>query len=339
MDDGGGGGETPLKMEQTRGCESLTDPVERRRRQNRLNQRAFRKFYSLHSLERYEEGLVEVCELELTGTGQRKRNHKGNTDALDSSVQVSAVIKRSSISPTSSDSVGLTPAKAKGKGIVRGEEAGKEIGGGKEKEEEKDKPRPSNNHCTELVSFEHLQRFTESAYQRYMHGLPAADQLITLSKVNVFRAFATIMDMMGMPPSTDWMDDNALSVFTTQGPGIKEHSSLPLALRPTMLQNTIVHHPWLDFFPVPKVRDNLLCAGDAWDDEAFCVDIMGFWDSSQGSDCSLLVWGDPLNPASWEVTEEFLRKWPWVVRGCPEILQSTNYWRQQRGDKLIFRYV
>ena len=45
-DAGNGGGGAPIKMEQTRGYESLTDRVERRRQQNRLNQRAFREFFS-----------------------------------------------------------------------------------------------------------------------------------------------------------------------------------------------------------------------------------------------------------------------------------------------------
>lgn len=267
----------------------------------------------------------------MTGTGQRKRNQQGITDALDSSVQDSAVIKRSPASSASADdSVDSRPTKRKA--VVR-------VGGTEKGKEENIKSGPPSR-CRDFVSFEHLQRYTEVVFRRYMNSPPAADQLLTLSKVNVFRAFTTIMDMIGMPPSPDWMDDDAISVFTTQGPGIKECSSLPLSLRPTSLQKTIVHHPWLDFFPVPKMRDNLLRARDDWDDEALCLDIMGFWDSSHGSrDCSLLVWGDPLDPGSWEVTEEFLRKWPWVVRGCPEILQSTNNWRRKRGDKLIFRYV
>ena len=299
---------------------------------------------SLYTLEWYEEP-----GLELTGTGQRKRNQQGNISdaALDDSVQGSAVIKKSLISsPVSAEgSVGLKPAKKRSIVKVGGAKEGKETWKRKgkekekEKEEEKAKPKPPN-HCKKLVLYDQLQRFTETVYERCVNGPPATDHLLTLSKVNVFRAFATIMDLMGMPPSPDWMDDNAISVFTTQGPGIIEFNSLPIVLQPTVRQKTIAHHPWLDFFPIPKMRDNLLCAGASWDDEALCVDIMGFWDSTQGSsDCSLLVWGDPLDPRSWEVTEEFLRKWPWVVRGCPEILQSTNNWRRKRGDKLIFRYV
>ena len=85
------------------------------------------------------------------------------------------------------------------------------------------------------------------------------------------------------------------------------------------------------------MRDNLIRAGD-FDDDQLCMDIMGFWDMSTES-CGLLVWGDPQDLANWEVSEEFIRKWPWVVGGCGELLVSTNRWRATRGEKLIFRYL
>ncbi|KAJ5498808.1 hypothetical protein N7453_007859 [Penicillium expansum] len=86
------------------------------------------------------------------------------------------------------------------------------------------------------------------------------------------------------------------------------------------------------------MRDNLISARDELDDGELCVDIMGFWDISAKS-CSLLVWGEPSDPKSWEVTEEFLKKWPWVIRGELGLIDSTNYWRRKRGDEIIFRYM
>ncbi|EAW12041.1 DUF3425 domain-containing protein [Aspergillus clavatus NRRL 1] len=184
-----------------------------------------------------------------------------------------------------------------------------------------------------------LDRFSKSAYQSYVLGSPAADHLITLSKVNVFRAFASIMSVLGMSHTDSWMYEDALSPFPTMPAGYVEELKLPPSLRPTQLQRTVPHHPWLDFFPHPQIRDNLLTTGeDNFDDDQLCCDIMGFWDSGMDG-CSLLVWGEPSDPKNWEVTEKFLKKWPWVVRGCPDLLQSTNHWRQQRGEKLIFRYL
>lgn len=147
-----------------------------------------------------------------------------------------------------------------------------------------------------------------------------------------------------MTPHNEWMHDDALSPFSTQGPtsAIVDASSLPLSLRPTRVQRECPHHPWLDFFPFPRMRDNLIRAGDGFDDEQLCVDIMGFWDVNSAASvegCNLLVWGEPADPRSWELTEAFIKKWPWVVRGSPELMESTNYWRGRRGEKLIFRYL
>lgn len=174
-----------------------------------------------------------------------------------------------------------------------------------------------------------------------MRGNPTSDHLLTLTKVNVFRACGHNLQLIGF--SMDDMDDDAISPFNTATPPEEsspmESDSIPANLRPTRLQRTVPHHPWLDFFPLPKMRDNLIQAGDNWDDEELCHDIMGFWNTSSSGDAGLLVWGDPWDIGNWEVTEAFLKKWQWVVRGCPELMNSTNAWRVKRGEKLIFRYL
>ncbi|OOF92961.1 hypothetical protein ASPCADRAFT_209618 [Aspergillus carbonarius ITEM 5010] len=190
------------------------------------------------------------------------------------------------------------------------------------------------------ISIQHLiENFTRVAYESYFRGSPSADHLLTLSKMNVFRAFMANMTVLSLGRGTTWcQSDDALSLFNTLPPGTIEESKLPGALRPTKLQIKVPHHPWLDFFPLPRLRDNLVLMADKFDDDELCHDVMGFWDNASDS-CSMLVWGEPSDPANWEVTERFLKKWPWVVRGCPELLQSTNKWRQQRGEKMIIRYL
>lgn len=49
----------------------------------------------------------------------------------------------------------------------------------------------------------------------------------------------------------------------------------------------------------------------------------------------LLGWGDPWNAGSWEVSEGFGKRWQWLLRGCTEVLDSTNYWRLQRGERSL----
>ncbi|KAJ5169247.1 uncharacterized protein N7482_004841 [Penicillium canariense] len=258
----------------------LTDPAERRRRQNRINQRAHR----------------------------RRLRMKANQDVHPKSVVASA-------SPTA-----LVP-----------------------QDESRAGPMQSESLCVS-PSFAQLllSRYAASAYHSYMLGSPTSDHLLVLTKVNVFRAFGHNLKLIGWP--LDNMDDDAISPFslpsTPEVPGPEEYSYLPPSLRPTRLQRTIPHHPWLDFFPLPKMRDNLIQAGDQWDDDALCHDIMGFWgETTSSGQAGLLVWGDPWDIRNWELTEPFLKKWQWIVRGCPEIMNSTNAWRARRGEKLIFRYI
>ncbi|KAE8166742.1 hypothetical protein BDV40DRAFT_314147 [Aspergillus tamarii] len=256
----------------------LTDSKERRRRQNRINQRAYR---------------------------QRKRAEKlGLTIKPEEEAEFSTASSSSS-SSQSPPTTALTTTRT-------------------------NCPTPEQTAAI-------LDLFSKTAYQSYILGSPTSDHLLTLAKVNVFRAFDSIMTILGMPKHQEWMHDDAISPFTTLRPGFTIPSTIPPNLRPTQLQQSTPHHPWLDFFPHPRMRDNLIRAGD-FDDEPLCLDIMGFWDMSTES-CGLLVWGDPQDLANWEVSEEFIRKWPWVVGGCRELLVSTNRWRAMRGEKLIFRYL
>ncbi len=47
-----------------------------------------------------------------------------------------------------------------------------------------------------------------------------------------------------------------------------------------------------------------------------------------------LVWDSPWDVSGWEVSEGFWRKYGWVLRGCErEVLQATNRWRRKRGEE------
>ncbi|KAJ5963200.1 uncharacterized protein N7479_003076 [Penicillium vulpinum] len=256
----------------------LSDPTERRRRQNRINQRAYRK---------------------------RKR--------LSSSKDIHP---KSLVPPPRSTSTAQLQSSSS-----------------------HDKLKVNLCRSPEFLQ-NFLDRFAKSAYESYAQGNPTADHLMTLTKINVFRAFAQNLRLIGW--SEYWMDNDAISPFNTALPHksstADDNSLIPANMQPTRVQKSIPHHPWLDFFPLPKMRDNLIEAGDDWDDEQLCHDIMGFWGEST-MDAGLLVWGDPWNVQNWEVTEPFLKKWQWVVRGCPELMNATNSWRARRGEKLIFRYI
>jgi hypothetical protein len=84
------------------------------------------------------------------------------------------------------------------------------------------------------------------------------------------------------------------------------------------------------------MRDNMLLAGDSYDEYELCNDLVDFCDVPSER-TGLVVWGEPWDPSGWEISESFLRRWGWVVKGCLDLLVSTNYWRKQRGeDPLVF---
>jgi hypothetical protein len=103
--------------------------------------------------------------------------------------------------------------------------------------------------------------------------------------------------------------------------------SCPITLRPTQIQKDIIHHPWIDLFPIPQLRDNLLVAMNAGllDDDELCADLLRVRDCDDG--LQLLVWGGSWDIRGWEANTAFL-KWGWLMKGCPELCQ-----RRMNGGK------
>ncbi|KAK4085543.1 uncharacterized protein Triagg1_533 [Trichoderma aggressivum f. europaeum] len=129
---------------------------------------------------------------------------------------------------------------------------------------------------------------------------------------------------------------------------------LPESLAPTKLQMSCPHSNWIDVFPFPKMRDNLIRWENYFSHAEFLTDLLGNLINcmtapppktthsllgSRGEDedvptdrRGLILWGEPFHKDSWEVTPGFLRKWSWAVDGCGELLESTNRWRKTRGE-------
>jgi hypothetical protein len=168
----------------------------------------------------------------------------------------------------------------------------------------------------------------------------SADHLLTLLHFNLVRGLTANIVSMGVDPKL--MHTDILSPFTsTERPDPGLH--LPPMLRPTSLQRSIPHHPEIDVLPFPQMRDNLLRAIWDYSDFELCMDILGL-DANAPSmtevdrtdmTTGLIVWGEPWDPASWEVSERFARKWQWLLHGCAEALESTNYWRRRRGEPAL----
>ncbi|KAK9489821.1 hypothetical protein V1508DRAFT_406799 [Lipomyces doorenjongii] len=180
-----------------------------------------------------------------------------------------------------------------------------------------------------------VNNYEKCAYELSIQGSPNVDNLLTLIKFNVFRALVNNTSAMGF--TMEWLNDDAESPFTCISHQGLDISHSPPMLRPTLLQRTVPHHPWIDLLPSPTLRDNILRAGVDFDDAELCFDLVEFCNLVGGSEGrGLIVWGcDPSDPYSWEVSEGFASKWGWVIRDCSELFLSTNYWREIRGEKKL----
>ena len=187
------------------------------------------------------------------------------------------------------------------------------------------------------VLHERINRERDSSWQ---YPLPA-DHLLTLVYYNVYRALIANVAILGL--DLDLMvTDEYPSPFTPLSPTASSALlSLPPSLQPTSLQSSIAHHPQWDIVPDPAIRDNLLRKGEPnIDDVELCMDLIGsearrsrHEASNEPAGC--LVWGDPWSTDSWEVTEGFVKKYPWLFVGARHIEQSTNSWRMKRDEPLL----
>lgn len=184
-----------------------------------------------------------------------------------------------------------------------------------------------------------LERFAEQALKSYMMADPCADHHLKLIQFNTINGFTRNAAALGY--QFDWLVCSAISPFgcdeQSRNPVPGTAAAMPSSLAPTSMQLTTKHHPWLDLFPFPRMRDNLLVAA-SWlspeDEQRLFDDVM---ESGGGKNewAGLLVWGEPWDPQSWEVSVPFLQRWTWLVKGCPEIITSTNRWRRRRGERPI----
>ncbi|SCO03880.1 uncharacterized protein FFB20_12018 [Fusarium fujikuroi] len=110
-------------------------------------------------------------------------------------------------------------------------------------------------------------------YMDYTMNAPRISQLPLLISLNVTIAVANNATILGFDRALMCIDE-AISPFNINGPFSADYNP-PKALEPTEVQKTVLHHPWLDIFPFPKFRDNVILAADAelLDDGELCEDI------------------------------------------------------------------
>ncbi|KAI4661848.1 uncharacterized protein J4E78_004638 [Alternaria triticimaculans] len=204
----------------------------------------------------------------------------------------------------------------------------------------------------------------------------STDHLLHLVQYNVFRAFVSNKRTLNalltgwtyeMPPSPTtcpislpYIDDTNIYPL---------NPNIPPSLFPTRIQQERLHSFWINLFPFPSVRDNLIRHEGLFDHWELLQDLIGELmgatpmqerrgtplaitvsdpkvvstpptavvgrdeDEVTAGRKGLIVWGEPYDMKSWEATPGFLAKWSWAVQGCDDLLVSSNRWRLMRGEE------
>lgn len=182
--------------------------------------------------------------------------------------------------------------------------------------------------------------FGQLAYMQYMMKTPRLSYLPALIRLNAHNAIYHNACLLGFPIK-GMCNDDLLSPFNALGPAQPLErtawESSPENLHPTDIQRSLKHHPWADLLPLPRLRDNILIASEngTIDEDDLCCDLMEVSRDASKVDAHLIVWGESWNVEMWEASEGFLRKWGGLLKGCTELIDATNRWREKRGERKI----
>ncbi|QKX53204.1 uncharacterized protein TRUGW13939_00280 [Talaromyces rugulosus] len=180
-----------------------------------------------------------------------------------------------------------------------------------------------------------MQHLGAIARHQYLLSSSHTDILPHLIQFNFTKALMENTRILGL--TSEGLHDDAISPFNIAGPWKHDFAvAVPPSLQPTILQRTVPHHPWLDLLPIPQMRDNLIAAGESYDETQLCLDMKGQGSARTGR-TGIIVWKDPWDPTGWEVSEAFAQSWGWVLQDCWDLLRSTNSWRAQRNEKRLSR--
>ncbi|TVY44369.1 hypothetical protein LSUB1_G000697 [Lachnellula subtilissima] len=168
--------------------------------------------------------------------------------------------------------------------------------------------------------------------RRFTFPLPVDQRLITLSQYNVLRASLTNMKIMSLLHTMPAECGAAFGIATLPAP-----DNIPVSLQPTPLQQAVSHEAWIDCLPIGAMRDNLIINFGKYDHDELCCDLIG--GLYEGFDDiqlrGILVWSDPWLSDGWEVTEGFAKKWSFLLKGCSELIESTNRYRASRYEERL----
>ena len=314
---------------EARGLDELwtgrTSPDARRKLQNRLNQRAYRKRKAVEKASKLQVFELEPAPIQLPEKAEASRDLIG----LDTAVLPirQGTRQAEEIKEPNMEHLGRVPLPPLHtaswcrpfESFLRREQPVAE--------------HTSPGKLSETIKFE--ESFLRNLKPTDFYRLPADDHLLSLMYYNVFRALTTNVRLLNL--DTYLMHTDAYpSPFIT---GTAYTRPIPPHLQPTQLQRTVPHHPCFDIFPDPVVRDHGIRNTHLLPHGTLCMTLAGrntWFENERSMRSGLVIWGAPEDANSWEVTEGFIANWGWLVKGSLMLQYSTNRWRAVRGERAIF---
>lgn len=161
----------------------------------------------------------------------------------------------------------------------------------------------------------------------------ADHQLFSLIQYNALRGALTNMSILLFLNGRElegWADFDTEDLLTLP-------DNAPFSLQPTSLQKTVRHESWVDVIPYAILRDNIIRNQENLDGDELCNDFLGgmYEGLSDVQNRGLILWGEPWSESGWELSEGFAKKWSFLLKGCDDLLESTNKWRDTRGEERL----
>ncbi|KAH8660191.1 hypothetical protein BX600DRAFT_55050 [Xylariales sp. PMI_506] len=313
----------------------MASPAERRRRQNRLNQRAWRR--------RKEQQQRDLSNSQSPETAVEADFRKSSTQYARSFVAVPPIDTHVSLwvylyNQLQAPHGGLEVDRSslltfsQWDEIRRHREAGfPKIANTHDQEHSKDAQRqiipPVIPYLPPGTPYARL------APSQFTFPLSPDHQLLVLVQLNVLRGSLVNMALLNNLNRIPQECSAALAMRDL--PTAPE--TPPLSLRPTVFQQAADHDLWIDSVPWPQMRDNLIRHQAAFDHDEFCSDVSGglFEGFNYTQTHGVIIWGEPWSEDGWELTDGFVKKWNFLLEGCDQLIEATNRWRDLRGDPRI----
>ncbi|KAF2636129.1 hypothetical protein P280DRAFT_522379 [Massarina eburnea CBS 473.64] len=166
------------------------------------------------------------------------------------------------------------------------------------------------------------------------------DHLVPVVRNNIYRAIVTNLFLLNLSPYSICTPEKSPPLYSILP--LPLPAAIPYTLAPTPTQLRIPHPEWMNVLPHPSMRDALIlrwASGTSTSNSALCTITSRYRNRSLDEYAlsfdllGAVNGGDPWEPSNWEVTEGFIRKWGWMMKGCWEnVLEATNYWRGVRGE-------